>query len=41
VRSVPYLILVDNKGELIDNNCREDIYRLGEDQAFEKWKKIK
>lgn len=41
VTSIPELILVDDSGEILSRNCRQDIYNLGEDQAYEKWKYIK
>jgi len=41
VRAIPCLILVDSKGEVVDNDCRADIYALGEDQAYERWKKLR
>ena len=34
VRSIPSLVLVDNQGEIVSDSCRQDIYDLGEDQAF-------
>jgi hypothetical protein len=32
-------MLIDKKGELVSKDCRQDVYSLGEDEAFEKWKK--
>jgi hypothetical protein len=41
IKSIPALILIDKKGEEVSRLCRNDIYALGEDEAFEKWKKLK
>lgn len=40
IRSIPSLILTDVKGENL-GNARDDIYKLGEDEAFEKWKAVR
>jgi thioredoxin-related protein len=41
VRAIPSLILVDSKGEVVENDCRADVYALGEDDAYVKWKKLR
>ena len=37
VRGIPVLVLVSNEGQIVRKDCRQDIYNLGEDEAFEKW----
>ena len=41
IRSIPTLLLIDKKGEEVSRTCRNDVYSLGEDEAFERWKKLK
>jgi hypothetical protein len=41
IRTIPSLLLIDKKGEEVSRNCRNDVYTMGEDAAFEKWKKLK
>ena len=41
VRAIPSLILVDSKGEVVENDRRADVYALGEDDAYVKWKKLR
>lgn len=40
IRSIPSLILTDSRGENL-GNVRDDIYNLGEDEAFEKWREAR
>ena len=37
IRAVPRLVLIDSKGEWINNDCRKDIYEMEPDKALEKW----
>lgn len=39
ITTIPTLLLVDHKGELVSKNCRQDVYELEEDLAYDKWKK--
>ena len=32
VRAIPKLILIDNRGEEVKNNCRDDVYTKQEDE---------
>jgi hypothetical protein len=41
IRSIPTLLLIDKKGEEVSRDCRNDVYSMSEDAAFEKWKKLK
>jgi nucleoredoxin len=41
IRAVPKLLLLDSRGEEVRNNCREDVYALKEDEAFEKWAQLR
>ena len=44
IRIIPTLLLIDKKGEEVSRDCRNDVYdvyTMGEDVAFEKWKKLK
>lgn len=41
VRSIPTLILLDSRGECIYHCCREDVYVLQEDEAYDKWLHLK
>ncbi len=41
IKSIPTLLLIDKKGEEVSRSCRNDLYDLTEDEAFEQWKKIK
>lgn len=41
IRSVPTLVLIDRRGEEVSRECRNDVYTMGEDAAFEKWRKLK
>lgn len=41
IRSIPTLLLIDKKGEEVSRTCRDDVYNLSEDEAFERWKKLK
>ena len=34
IRSIPTLLLIDRKGEEVSRNCRNDVYTMGEDEAF-------
>lgn len=37
IRAIPKLLLLDNRGEEVKNNCREDVHSMKEDEAFDKW----
>jgi hypothetical protein len=37
IRAIPKLVLLDTKGELIPNDCRQDLYDLHPDKVYEKW----
>jgi hypothetical protein len=34
IRAIPKLLLLDNRGEEVKNNCREDVYSLKEDETY-------
>ena len=34
IRAIPKLLLLDNHGEEVKNNCREDVYSLKEDETY-------
>lgn len=41
IRAVPKLLLLDSRGEEVKNNCREDVYSMKEDEAFDKWTQLR
>lgn len=41
IRAIPKLLLLDVRGEQVKNNCREDVYSLKEDEAYDKWFQLK
>lgn len=41
IRVIPKLLLVDNRGEEVRNDNRQDVYHLEVDKAFEKWRQLK
>ena len=41
IRAIPKLLLLDNRGEEVKNNCREEVHSMKEDEAFEKWAQLR
>ena len=41
IRAVPKLVLLDSKGEQVVNDCRDDLYQMEPDAAYEKWEQLR
>ena len=41
IRAIPKLILIDFRGEQVKNDCRQDVYNMKEDDAYQKWNDLK
>jgi nucleoredoxin len=41
IRAIPKLLLLENRGEEVKNNCREDVHSMKEDEAFDKWAQLR
>ena len=37
IRAIPRLVLIDSKGEMVNNDYRQDLYEMDPDSAFDKW----
>ena len=41
IRSIPKLLLIDDHGEQVANDCRSDLYGLSPDDVEEKWRRLR